>query len=191
MIELVFPLNPVCTLQTTWQLPSLILEAMEASQFQHTGHQAGKIQLYDLRRFAWPCQGWQPIGGFGWWQLGHLGSHTQGFTWVAGVPDLTRKLQTGTMAIECLIWLSGTQGAYERPKDWEGLVGRPTKHLCHPAPQGATLIIVEGEPWWHGGRVAPSWWYHGVSVCPPITMLISLESTDAKEVKTFLSLLEA
>ena len=30
---------------------------------------------------------------------------------MAGVPDLTRKLQTGTMTIECLIWLSGTQGA--------------------------------------------------------------------------------
>ena len=27
------------------------------------------------------------------------------------MPDLTRKLQTGTMTIECLIWLSGTQGA--------------------------------------------------------------------------------
>ena len=27
------------------------------------------------------------------------------------VPDLTQKLQTGIMAIECLIWLSGTQGA--------------------------------------------------------------------------------
>ena len=26
------------------------------------------------------------------------------------MPDLTLKLQTGTMAIECLIWLSGTQG---------------------------------------------------------------------------------
>ena len=32
---------------------------------------------------------------------------------MAGVPDLTRKLQTGTMTIECLIWLSGTQGVMQ------------------------------------------------------------------------------
>ena len=31
------------------------------------------------------------------------------------VPDLTQKLQTGIMAIECLIWLSGTQGGSEPP----------------------------------------------------------------------------
>ena len=55
-------------------------------------------------------QGWQPMGGLRSWHQGHLRSHSQGFTRVAGVPDLTRKLQTGTMAIECLIWLSGTQG---------------------------------------------------------------------------------
>ena len=83
---------------------------MTASQFQHPGHQAGKIQLCDLRSFVWPCQGWRPIGGLGWWHQGHLGSHTQGFTRVAGVPDLTQKLQTGTMAVGCLIWLCGTQG---------------------------------------------------------------------------------
>ena len=33
------------------------------------------------------------------------------------MPDLTRKLQTGTMAIECLIWLSGTQGAQDTAQD--------------------------------------------------------------------------
>ena len=34
------------------------------------------------------------------------------------MPDLTQKLQTGTMAVECLIWLSGTQGV-------QGLVEHP------------------------------------------------------------------
>ena len=34
-----------------------------------------------------------------------------GFSRVAGVPDLTQKLQTGTIPFECLIGLPGTQGA--------------------------------------------------------------------------------
>ena len=45
----------------------------------------------------------------------HLGSHTQWFTRVARVPNLTRKLQTGTMAFECVIGLPGTQGEQGRP----------------------------------------------------------------------------
>ena len=42
------------TLQTTWQMPSLVLVDMTASHFLYTGHQKGKIQVYDPNTLCHP-----------------------------------------------------------------------------------------------------------------------------------------
>ena len=51
---------------------------------------------------------------------------------MARVPDLTRKLQTGTMAIECFIWGSGTQG----------VEGSLSEVLLLDRSMGANLVLV-------------------------------------------------
>ena len=72
---------------------------------------------------------------------------TQWFTRVAGVQDLTQKLQTETIAIECLIWLSGTQGERHCP------------HFLHPCRQ------IGRNSWLHFTQEAENLLLHVICEC--------------------------